>query len=90
MSCALLLEGMIRPLLEVNSSSGSSFIVPRRPCVWLCKTWGSRTVRVMTPSSALTSTPVPNGNITVTLVGLGEKTKTSGATEKKQTTETVK
>lgn len=75
-SSALLASGTVFPLLETRSSFGSSFIFPSSPWVVSLNSSGSRTVAAIVPSLLRTSTPAPEGNMTVTLCGTGENTKT--------------
>lgn len=76
-SCGVLwLASKPRPSLEMRSSSGLLFIVPRRPCVWLVNSRGRSTVVVMVPSRTCTSTPAPEENMTVTFSTVDENTNT--------------
>lgn len=77
------------PVLKTRSSVASPFIFPSRPRVELLNSSGRRTVAVMVTSLSRTSTPAPDGNITVTLVGVGENTNTPGGDLARKGTETL-
>ena len=61
-----------------RSSEGSPFIFPSMPSVAPWKSSGRSTVVVKVPCLRRSSTPAPDGNITVTLLALGENTNTPG------------